>query len=166
MPSTFARPVRVPPDDHHAEGGDRVGNRAQESDGEIAAARRVAHDLRHPETHGVERDRNREIHGRQQPHSHASHGVANRVDGRRPCQFRRFFGETRRERALLLCRQPSCVGRLLGKQPKHQHAEDDRRHSFDDEQPLPSREAAERRRAKEARLRSDRRRCRRRRPPS
>ena len=142
---------------------DGVRNRAEQADREIAAARRGLHDLRQPEAHRVERDRNREVHDRQQPHAPARRGVANRRGRPTACRRRLLPRDAPRARAARSAVSQRRVGRLLGQQPKHDDAEDDRRQPFERRTAIASPPGRQRRRATAARRRSARRRCRRRR---
>ena len=82
MPAPFAGPVGVPADDHHADGGDGVRNRAQQSRRQVRPAGSVAHDLRQPESHRVKRNGNREIHTGEKPYASARQRAADTVDTR------------------------------------------------------------------------------------
>jgi len=139
VPSSFARAIRMAAGENHPHGAEHVRDRAQQPHLEVGASRLGLDDLGQPETHSVQRHRNREVHDREQPHSHAFQRGGGRARLSRACHG--VLGQLSEKRFPLCAGEPRGVFWPFGKKSQDREPEDNRGQSLEEEQPLPSGQA-------------------------
>ena len=104
VPPALTGAIRMAGGDNHADGAEHVRDRAQQPHLEVGASRFRFDDLRQPETHSVQRDRNREVHDREQPHAPAFHRSGGRARLGRACHG--VLGQPSEKRFPLFATEP------------------------------------------------------------
>jgi hypothetical protein len=133
----FSRAVGAPADEQHADDRDEVRDGRDQADPEIALHAERLDDRRQPERDSIEADHEREVDRAQRPDLAALERVAE-VHLALVLLLRL---EVLRQDVLLLRREPLRVQDAAVKIEEHPEADEDRRDAFEQEQPLPAREA-------------------------
>jgi hypothetical protein len=98
--------------------------------------------LRHPEADAVEPDHDAEIKQREHEHARLGQSISESVIAR-VTRCLGFCRELRFERVLLILGEPRRLRGPVGEQLERGKAEQHRRQTFDDEQPMPTFQPAE-----------------------
>ena len=129
-------------DEDHADAGHSIGNGGDEAVHQEVLDTEIPDDLRQPEGHAVDAGEQREVGESQQPDVHVLDGRLNLC----PTQQQACAGSplpARRPLAIFVRRQPFRLSRAIIEIEIAHDPEDDRRRTFEQEQPLPTVQAIE-----------------------
>jgi len=139
VPAPLARAVGVSSPCDHGDRREEIGDRREKADADRIEPEGLD-DLRHPEADAVEPDHHQEIEQPEREHAWPRQrlpeiGIAHGL--------RRFRVLVKRglERGCVVLGKPACMSWIVGEDEECGDAEEDRGDAFDDEQPMPAREA-------------------------